>query len=323
MRNIKKNFPLGGMIVVSVLLIAGILMMFFIGGIPIYILGGFFTGVGFYCWYGYICNVLIKPKEEVLYLIEKDNDNYIFVDSKGKKFHFNTGKKYEVDKYYTVLKTKDYIGEVVGVSDTVFMVVESKESYWLNCYLPVGNFEGIFLLPVVYVIGLFSLSLVVYQGDFSTIIMFIVVLYLIIYDLVYKKKKKNNEYVEFDDTKLRKSFDIFVNSIKIIMISLICIVLFYLFLNISGMIGKIVMLPFLLCALCLFFQMIAIACGNNKLTAIFGKLYILIFLIYWFGVIGTGIYVSIINEEYIMILFLIPFIVVGLFVAYKTFSSKK
>ena len=62
MKNIKKMYPLGGMILVTTLMLIGVLLILFVGEVPIYLFGSFFIGVGLYCWYGYICNVLIKLK---------------------------------------------------------------------------------------------------------------------------------------------------------------------------------------------------------------------------------------------------------------------
>lgn len=326
MRNIKRHFPLGGMVVVTCLLLAGILMIVFIGSLPIYIFGVFFTFVGAYCWYEYICNVLIRPQENVLYLKEKYDGEYTFIDDKGKKFIFYTKKEYVVDKYYVVLKSKDYIEKIIRVSESNFEILEKRrDSYFLNCYLPVGNFENIFLLPIIYVIALFSISLIFWQGvlDFNALIMAVVAIYLIVYDFIYKEKKKKSvdENKEVDDTKLLKSFEIFINFIRIFMIAVICFVLLYIFIFINGVIAKIFMLPFLLCACCLFWQTIASIKGNEKMVKILGKLYTIIFLMYWFGIIFVGIYASFTNDEPFITLFLLPFIAAGIYVGYKSFKK--
>lgn len=326
-KKIKKHFPLGGMIIATCLMIVGFLIVLFLGSLPTYIFGGFFVFVGLYCWYLYICNVLIGTKEDVLYLKEKNGNNYLFLSKRGKRFNYHSKKEYKLNKFYTVLKSKDYIENIISISNKKFDVVLEKESYWLNLYLPVGDFEDIFLLPVLYVIAAFSVSLLFYQGviDFGAIIMGSVSIYLIIYDLIYKIKKKKSKFKnkKVDDEKLLKSFEIFINIIRIISIGFVCLFLFYLFMMMGDFFSRLILLPFLLCACCLFWQTIAMIKKNDLMVEILGKMYIVIFLLYWFGVIGVCAYTMIIDEQYSMTLFLIPFILAGVYVVFDTFFKKK
>lgn len=325
MSKIKKNFPIEGLILITIFLLTGIFIMLFVREIPIFIVGCFFTFIGFYCWYGYICNVLIKPKEKTLYLIRTNNNRYVFVDEKGKKYVYDSKKKYDVSKFYLVLKTKDYIEKVINESSFCFEIKAVKDNYWLSCYLPVGNLEGMFLLPVIYMIAVISLSLIFYQNtlNFNCIIMFILAVYLIFYDLIYKLKKKNNVSGEVDDSKLKLSFYALINGIKLVTIVIICIILLYLWFNINNVLGKIILLPFVLCGLSLFGQMIALIRKNDKMIKFFGKAYIVIFLIYWFGIIFFGLFDSIVNKKYLLVLFLMILVFAGIYMAYVTLFKKK
>ena len=325
MKKIKDKFSLSGMVIVTILLIVGILIMFFVRETPIFIFCSFFIFVGLYCWYGYICNVLIKPKEKTLYLVEVNNNRYVFVDERGKKYIYDSKKKYDVNKFYLVLKTKDYIVKIIDESRFSFEIKEVKDNYWLSCYLPIGNLEGIFLLPVIYVIAFISLSLIFYQNtlNFNCIIMFILAVYLIFYDLIYKLKKKNSISGEVDDSKLKLSFYALINGIKLVTIFIICIILLYLWFSISDTLGKIIFLPFVLCGFSLLCQVIALIRENNKLINFFGKVYIVIFLIYWFGIVLFGIFDSIIKKNYSLILFLMIFVFAGIYMIYVTFFKKK
>lgn len=325
MKNVKKMFPLGGMILITTLMIVGLLLIIFVGEVPVYLIGLFFIGVGLYCWYGYVFNVLVKPKEVVLYLDTYENSEYVFLNEKGKKITYLTKKKYEVDKFYVVLKTKDYIVDILREADTTFMIVEAKDSYWLNCYLPIGEFKGIFILPVIYFIAIFSFSMIGFQNtiDFNDIIMFVVAIYLIIYDFIYKRKKKNSITGEVHDQKMKESFVWLVNGIKIVTISLICLLLIGLLIVLDNFIARIFFLPFVLCALSLLGQMLAVVKGNDKLVKIFSNLYIIIFLIYWFGIVIACMYTALRDKQYSSFFVLIPLFLVGIFVLYHSFFKKK
>lgn len=126
-----------------------------------------------------------------------------------------------------------------------------------------------------------------------------------------------------NNSKFIKGHKMAMNVIKIIFLFIMCIILFRLFLSIKDIMSKVIFLPFLLCGCCLFWKLICELIGNIKLVNLCKMMYIFIFLMYWFGFIGFGIYSSIINKEYKMILFIIPFIMAGIFVGYKSFVNKK
>ena len=80
-----------------------------------------------------------------------------------------------------------------------------KIFHWLNFYSPIGNFENLFLLPIVYVIlipGILSFIMSKGEQKIFGIIFSIVPIYIIMYDLIYKIKLKKSSNNEVDDTNL-------------------------------------------------------------------------------------------------------------------------
>ena len=95
MKNSGNNYDLGGLIVVNILGIVGLGIiigsylirknlydMIYYDGLII-IFGGFFVGITLYCYYLCFFNVLLKPKEDVIYLKSNDSTFYEFLDKKG------------------------------------------------------------------------------------------------------------------------------------------------------------------------------------------------------------------------------------------------
>ncbi len=168
MKNIGNTYDWQAMVIVSVLMLIGIVILcttglfgvasfealleWFIQYGMVLIFCGFFIGVGAYCWVLYFRNVVIKPKEQTLYLKEKEDNICTFVDKKGNMFYF-LDDNYTVGHYYLVLKTKDHIHSINGESMDNFEI-KTKISYWLNFYTPMGDFENLFLLPILYIIML-------------------------------------------------------------------------------------------------------------------------------------------------------------------------
>lgn len=204
MKNIGDRYDWQGMLIISILMIIGGIILYFTGCGNINnfndlynyiyshgfeaIISVFFIAVGLYCWVLFINNVIIKPKKEILYLFEIDDTVCCFLNKKGKKFYFNNDN-YDVNKYYEVLKTHDNIKEVIDISVPTFNVPKPKESYWLNLYTPMGNFENMCLLPIAYVIllpGLLSFWMSEGFVKVYGVIFMIPPMYLIAYDLIYK-----------------------------------------------------------------------------------------------------------------------------------------
>ena len=136
-----------------------------------------------------------------------------------------------------------------------------------------------------------------------------------------RNEKTKNE--NFEEEKVEGVIIKIINFIRVVSIGFVCCFLIYIFTIAADFITRIILLPFLLCSCCLFWQNIAMIKNNDLMVEMLGKMYIVIFLLYWFGVIGVGAYTMIIDEQYSMTLCLIPFILAGVYVVYDTFFKKK
>lgn len=337
MKNIGNKYPWQGMLIITILMVVGVIILFISGVTNISnfndlynyinnhgflaIISLFFIGVGFYCWYSYITNVIIKPKEEILYLNNIEDNICEFINKKGQKF-FYYDNNYRLNTFYLVLKTKNKIDKVIKETSAGFNLPKEKVSYWLNFYSPVGNFENIFLLPIAYIILIPGILILIMSQGYSKIFGIIYLLiptYIIIYDLIYKIKKKNSISGEIDESSLVSSYIILIKSIKVIGALVINIILILIFINTKDTTSKLIFTPFLLCGLAMLGQTIASVMNNKKLEKIFHKIYIAIFLIFWFSILSIGCFTSIKNKEYSMLIFTIPFWGVGIFMIYKFF----
>jgi len=197
----------------------------------------------------------------------------------------------------------------------------------LNFYSPIGNYENLFLLPIVYVIllpGLLSFFMSKGFQKMVGIIYSAVPLYIIIYDLIYKIKLKKSDSNTIDHTIFYKSYEILKNIISIIVSGILCIVLMNLFLKSSSFNVKLFLSPILICGLCFIGLDLSKILKNNKAENLFFKCSIISFLVLWFGFLSFNT-MAIIKQGHnlLYIFFLIPFWIFGLFVIYKYFIKKK
>lgn len=77
---------------------------------------------------------------------------------------------------------------------------------------------------------------------------------------------------------------------------------------------KIIFVPFLICSLSLAGKSIAQILRKEKWVTAFHKLFILGFLLFWFGFLAAAAFISIRDKRYGMLLFTLPFWVVGFFI---------
>ena len=335
----KKYFSTAGLIIINILGCIGIGLIFFSGifdiknldivydyyvcGIMI-ILGLFFFGICLYFWILFFLNIIKNPKKEVLYLYKNERDQVYFIDNKGKKFGYDNCNKRE-NCYYYVLKTHNYIYSVLDEYNGPLNNWNTKEkkSYWLNMYSPVGNFEDIFLLPIVYMILLTGLlSAFMLKGHYKIYgLIFSIVPF---YDMIYKVKLRNSNNQLIDETKFLKSYEIFKNIISIIIVSVFCIVFINIFYDSLDLKSKLIFIPFFGCVLCSIGLILAKFFNQCKLQSVFSKCCIIAFLICWFGFLVFWIVELIQQEEkYLGILFSIPFWIVGGFIIYRYFIKRK
>ena len=86
---------------------------------------------------------------------------------------------------------------------------------------------------------------------------------------------------------------------------------------------KIVLLPFLICALSMAGQSTAQLLGKDKLAAVFHKCFAAGFLLFWFGFLAVAGYISVRDKQYGLLIFLVPFFLIGIFVAKNKLLGKK
>lgn len=333
-RKIKsKYFSNGAFILVTILGIIGVTLIYFplknisnnysSGFIALVIVGLFFTLISLYCWLSYFLNIVLKPHKDVLYLKKDKHIDIYFVDRKGKKYNYDFGYDNLEEGYYIVLKTHDYIYSVLEKINDGWPIKE-KNKYFYNLYTTMGNYEGVLLLPIVYlafVIGIISFAMGNGFDKLVSLLMIICPLYVIIYDLIYKIKLKKSSG-QADDINLVKFSNIMQKITLVIPAMVICIIFSIIYIKLKEFIFRIIFLPFLFCGYCTLGYYLAIAFQNQRLKKSFLKMYLVIFLIYWFGVLIIATISSIVQKQSEMIIFSVPFWLVGIYVAYKSFVKK-
>ena len=285
----------------------------------------YFVFLFIYILSSYILNFLVKPKKEVLYLYDNSFGSSIFINKKGKKFKVPFCDK-EKGKYYYVLKTKDYIYDVLeeNFENHEGWSKQIKVSYWFNFYTPMEDFEDMLLIPILYIIVIPNIMAILFASGFVKIyglIFGIIPTYFLIYDLVYKIKQKKN--VNEDNFELEKIYFIFRNSLPFLTILGILFAFGYMFTKAADTITKIAILPFFIIILFWTISEGASLFERRKLEIIFVKLAYLVFLLFWFGFL-TFVTISFFKEENSldMILFTIPFWLAGIYMFYKLIIKK-
>lgn len=290
----ESYFPVGGLIIASFL---GIFGFCFIMLSEIYkvrsleklyqiisnngfvlIVMTFFFIIAIVIWIAFIQNILVKPKKDILFLYKSGNTKY-FLDRKGKKYD-----NYECDKkeykYYYVLKTRDYVYEVLQESldsENNFEPIE-KLSYWRNLYLPFGKFEDVVLLPIFYIIFLPALlSFLMSKGSTKLVGIFLMLGpgFFIVYDLIYKIKRKkviNKILIEPDSfekkerldninnekelvnmgKKVSKGIIILEDALKVIFSLVFVGFTIWVFVKGADLITRLAIIPFFICAVAVF-----------------------------------------------------------------------
>ena len=337
----QAYFSTGGMIVISILGIVGLFLFLFSGILNIYdyesfyncfskngmtiIFGGFFIVISIYCWIAFFKNIILNPKKEILYLIKNEDDISIFVNKKGKKFIIENTQKKESAFYY-VIKTSEYIYEILDEECNLDEIWEEKKKYWMNFYSPMGNFEDIFLLPIVYVIlmpGIFSFLMSKGWDKIYGLIWSAGPLYVIGYDFVYKLKIKNDNLSGEDENKFANSYILLKGIFSLFFTAIIVYTITSIFLKLQDSVSKIIFLPFYLCVILSCCTVIAKIFNKDFLYKLFLKGYVIIFLLFWFGFTTFAI-IGLIKQEnnYAYLLIGIPFYLFGI-IAFKKYILGK
>lgn len=86
---------------------------------------------------------------------------------------------------------------------------------------------------------------------------------------------------------------------------------------------KIIFIPFLICGLSMAGKSIGQILDKKKLELIFGKIFVFGFLLFFIGFLAFAGYTSIRDKNYSLLVFLIPFCIVGIFLIKNKLLNKK
>ena len=339
---INENYPLGGMLLTPFFLGFGIYLIIesnilsvnskemlyaVLSENAIVLCGGMvFIAAFLLILISFVLNVIIKPKKEILYFYDIEDNTGIFINKKGKKFKTLDCQK-EPKKYYYVLKTKDLIYEVLEECNEIIDTwdKEIKKSYWFNLYTPMGFHEDILLLPLLYMVlipgiiipGILSIIMTKGYGKIFGIIYISFPMFYLIYDLIYKLKQNKSQNVIY---KLNKFHEIFYDFLpfvcQLIALAIIIILMFYT----KDTFSKIMFLPFLILSILSTLAALGKSLKNTKLEKIFIKIFCLIFFTFWFGLLTIYLVKNSFNIN--NLIHTIPFWILGIFAFYKSVIKK-
>ena len=336
MENLDEKHPFLAMLILSLFGVAGIGVLYITGFFTAieekllktyFLTQGFaaaiaflFIGVTIYAWISFIKNYAFKPKEEVLYLLRCEGRIGIFIDENGKTYQMNGCSK-EVGKYYDTLRTSDMVKKVLGESGNTFNVPLEKKRYWLNFYSPMENHENVLILPVVYTILVVGIFLVI-NGDLNGLPFVVLPIILIIYDFVYKIKLRENNNSPIDTSKMVKAFFVSIKFFEFLGVLAITGVLIFFYLKADDSISKITLLAFCLIAGSLTIRQFFAVFDSEKLVNIFDKLLVVVFLLFWFGMLT--VFTQVLAEQGIVfVLLMIPFWLAGIYCIYEYLVKKE
>ena len=106
------------------------------------------------------------------------------------------------------------------------------------------------------------------------------------------------------------------------LISSILFILILIYLYVKTPNGKIILIPFLVCGTAVVLKNVFLLMAKKNYVRIFNKIYLVGFMLFWFGFLIYFSYISIINKEYSLVLFSIPFWIVGISILRKNLFDK-
>ncbi len=343
--NMKKAYPFSGMLILTILLVFGFFLLHFTGFFDIrsfkelttflyyhcfeFIVSFVFIMSSIYVWVSFAKDAYKTPTKEILYLKSFKDDLYEFVDKKGRSYFVVNDDKYDVKKYYEVLKTTNIIYDVIDETKEKFELKKGK-NYWLNLYSPVGNIENMLVLPALYVIvipGLIAFFMSVGFYKLFGIIWTFIPIYFIIYDYLYKKKLKDDKIDKKEKKEIEnmnKRFFSTVNLLKLICALVPLIVMILIYNDFNDKLGRLIFAPILLLGFCVLGYVISEIANNDILRKLCEKGYVFVFLIYWFGTLAYfSIKTIIAGESFILLFSTIPFWLAGIAFAYYSISKEE
>lgn len=86
---------------------------------------------------------------------------------------------------------------------------------------------------------------------------------------------------------------------------------------------KIILLPFLVCALAMAGKSVAQILGKDRLAAVFHKLFVAGFLLFWFGFLAVAGFIAIRDHQYSLLFLIVPVSLVGFFITRNKLLGRK
>ena len=97
----------------------------------------------------------------------------------------------------------------------------------------------------------------------------------------------------------------------------------YILFNSNDLLTRVVIIPFIIFSLGLFFKNICLILEKTKLAKLMEKIYVIAFFVYYFGFLIYWDYISITNKDYVSLVVSFLAWFGGLFVAYKRYLKLK
>ena len=93
--------------------------------------------------------------------------------------------------------------------------------------------------------------------------------------------------------------------------------------NTNDLMTRIVVIPFLVFAVAIGMTNALVVMGKKELAVKMSKVYVVAFLIYWFGFLIYWDYASLVDGNYMKILYSVPFWLGGIYFTYKRLFKRK
>ena len=93
--------------------------------------------------------------------------------------------------------------------------------------------------------------------------------------------------------------------------------------NTNDLMTRVIVIPFLVFAVAMGMTNVLVVMGKKALAAKISKVYVVAFLIYWFGFLIYWDYASFVDGNYMKILYSVPFWLGGIYFTYRRLSKRK
>lgn len=104
---------------------------------------------------------------------------------------------------------------------------------------------------------------------------------------------------------------------------IIFVLLTYILITTKDLLTRIVIIPFIVFSLSFFIEKVLLIFNKKLFAKKVSKVYVIAFLVYWFGFLFCWEYINITNKEYMSVLFSLPCWIGGIYIAYKRLFKKE